>query len=134
MLTDIVIILRIFKCKKIKLYVSANNNNLVIKHESKQQLIIPFLLFSYEAENGINVEESGHPSNLPDNPVVSAGSFKYTDPDGTPVSLQYVADENGFQPQGAHLPVAPTPPPIPEYIARALDWIAAHPAPPEKNF
>lgn len=30
----------------------------------------------------------------------------------------------GFQPQGDHLPVAPA---IPEAIARALEWIAAHP-------
>ncbi|GJQ69749.1 hypothetical protein Trydic_g22311 [Trypoxylus dichotomus] len=90
--------------------------------------------YGYEAENGINVEETGRPSNLPENPVVSTGSFKYTGTDGVPYSIQYVADENGFQPQGAHLPVAPEAPPIPAYIARALDWIAAHPAPPEKSF
>lgn len=35
-----------------------------------------------------------------------------------------MANEEGFQPQGAHLPTSP---PIPEAILRALDWIAAHP-------
>ncbi|KAI4465718.1 cuticle protein [Holotrichia oblita] len=88
--------------------------------------------YSFEAENGISVEEAGHTSANAENAVVASGNFKYTGPDGVPYSVQYVADENGFQPQAAHLPVAPTPPPIPAYIARALDWIAAHPAPPEK--
>lgn len=52
------------------------------------------------------------------------GSYHYTSPEGIPVSIVYVADENGFQPQGDVLPQAP---PIPEAIQRALAWNAAHP-------
>lgn len=54
------------------------------------------------------------------------GSAQWTAPDGTPISISYVANEDGFQPQGDHLP---TPPPIPPAIQRALEWIAAHPEP-----
>ena len=46
------------------------------------------------------------------------GSYSYTGPDGITVSLTYTADENGFVPQGDHLP---TPPPIPEAILRSLE-------------
>lgn len=60
-----------------------------------------------------------------DEPAMEAqGSYQYVAPDGTPIAVQYVANENGFQPQGEHIPTAP---PIPEAILRALDWIAAHP-------
>lgn len=60
------------------------------------------------------------------------GSFQYVAPDGTPISLTYVANEGGFQPQGDHLP---TPPPIPDAIRRALEYIASQPKPaPNKPY
>ncbi|KAI8040243.1 pupal cuticle protein Edg-78E [Drosophila gunungcola] len=73
--------------------------------------------YAYETSNGIQVQEAGNANGV-------SGSSSFIAPDGTPISLSYVADENGFQPQGAHLP---TPPPIPEAILRALEYIAAHP-------
>lgn len=46
----------------------------------------------------------------------------YTAPDGTPVEVKFVADENGYQPESALLPVAPAfPHPIPQFV---LDQIA----------
>ncbi|XP_066943594.1 cuticle protein CP14.6-like [Macrobrachium rosenbergii] len=74
-----------------------------------------------ETENGIVLADSGSPQG-PEGAVVAAGSFSYTAPDGTPVILKYVADENGFQPQSDLLPVAPEfPHPIPQFV---LDQIA----------
>lgn len=49
--------------------------------------------------------------------IVQTGSYSYIAPDGTVISVQYVADENGFQAFGDHLP---TPPPIPEPILHSL--------------
>lgn len=85
--------------------------------------------YAYETENGIAVSEQGSPQPLGEKgePVVVAqGQFQYTAPDGTPIAVQYSADETGFHPQGAHLPVAP---PVPEQIQRAIDYILAHPQP-----
>ncbi|KAJ3654480.1 hypothetical protein Zmor_013667 [Zophobas morio] len=88
--------------------------------------------WSYETENGIAAQEQGvlKNANSPEPAEEAQGSFSYTAPDGTPISIQYVANENGFQPQGAHLPV---PPPIPPQIQRALEWIAAHPEPEQQR-
>lgn len=82
-------------------------------------------MFSFETSNGISHQESGQPKQVDnETPVVSQGSDSYTAPDGQQVSITYVADENGFQVQGSHIPTAP---PIPPEIQRALEWNAAHP-------
>lgn len=61
---------------------------------------------------------------------MAQGQFHYTSPEGQVIQLSYIADENGFQPQGDHLP---TPPPIPPAIQRALDYLATLPSTPEPN-
>ncbi|CAG9858247.1 unnamed protein product [Phyllotreta striolata] len=88
--------------------------------------------WSFETGNGIQAQEQGQIKNQGtenEGPSVQ-GSVQYTSEDGTPISLTYVADENGFQPQGDHLP---TPPPIPEAIQKALEWNAAHPEEDQEN-
>ncbi|XP_076675614.1 cuticular protein 21 [Andrena cerasifolii] len=84
-------------------------------------------VFSYETGNGIKAEEHGQLKKLNETSAVIAvqGSYSYSVAEGSsPVALSYVADENGFQPKGEHLP---TPHPIPAGILRALEYIAAHP-------
>lgn len=86
--------------------------------------------YNFETGNGIKAFEHGEPKKSVQKDSESEyalyvqGSFNYPSPDGTPISLNYVADENGFQAEGDHLP---TPPPIPEAVLRALEYIAAHP-------
>ncbi|KAJ8717014.1 hypothetical protein PYW08_005413 [Mythimna loreyi] len=70
--------------------------------------------YAYETENGIYAEESG----VATNGVQAQGGYSYTGDDGKVYSIRYTADENGFRPQGDHLP---TPPPIPEEILKALE-------------
>ncbi|XP_042893827.1 cuticle protein AMP1A-like [Penaeus japonicus] len=74
-----------------------------------------------ETANGISLSQSGSPDG-PDGAIVKAGQYSYTAPDGTLVSVKFVANENGFQPQSDLLPVAPEfPHPIPQFV---LDQIA----------
>ncbi|XP_063830501.1 pupal cuticle protein 36-like [Ostrinia nubilalis] len=70
--------------------------------------------YDFETSNGIRADASG----VATNGVQSQGSFAYKGDDGQDYSITYTADENGYQPQGAHLP---TPPPIPEAILKSLE-------------
>lgn len=50
------------------------------------------------------------------------GSYSYTSPEGQVITVNYIANEFGFQPVGDHIP---TPPPIPEAILKSLQHISA---------
>ncbi|KAG5330970.1 CUD1 protein, partial [Acromyrmex heyeri] len=82
--------------------------------------------YGYQTGNGIQAQEEGQLFNIAkdEDALRVQGSFSYTDENGIPISLSYIADENGFHPQGEHLPVAP---PIPSAILRALEYNAQHP-------
>lgn len=96
------------------------------------QSLKPYFI-SYETGNGIKLEgsgftkkallpkfdENGAPQGEAEQDVlVQVGSYSYTAPDGQLITVKYIADENGFQPQGDHLP---TPPSVPEAIVNALN-------------
>ncbi|XP_055320732.1 larval cuticle protein 65Ag1-like [Sitodiplosis mosellana] len=83
--------------------------------------------YAYETSNGIAAKEQGQLKQIgSESGIAAQGSYQYTAPDGTPVQIQYVADENGFQPQGAAIP---TPPPLPAAIIRALEYLARNARP-----
>ncbi|CAG9769051.1 unnamed protein product [Ceutorhynchus assimilis] len=90
--------------------------------------------YNYESGDGSKQEQHGVPKVLEKDVVIEAveGSVSFSDPDGVKHELTYVADENGYQPKSADLPVAPPAPEIPAAIQRALDWNAAHPEPEMK--
>lgn len=79
--------------------------------------------YSYETGNGIQAQEEGHLKHEDNDAEVmeARGSFSYTGDDGQVYQVSYVANENGFQPEGAHLPT------VPPLIKRALKYIAEHP-------
>ncbi|KAM7342780.1 larval cuticle protein 4-like [Cochliomyia hominivorax] len=76
--------------------------------------------FNYHLEttNGISAKASGDAyGNV-------QGDFQWISPEGEHVAVNYVADENGYQPSSD---ILPTPHPIPDAILKALDYIASHP-------
>ncbi|KAG5675021.1 hypothetical protein PVAND_004961 [Polypedilum vanderplanki] len=87
--------------------------------------------YAYETGNGIQAEEEGYLKNpgTEEEAQVSRGKYSYTSPEGELIEVIWEADENGFRPQGAHLP---TPPPIPPEIQRALEYLASLPQTTEK--
>lgn len=77
----------------------------------------------FESADGVKREEEGSQKQITpeDAGATKKGSWSYTAPEGDNVQMSFVADENGFVPQGSHLPVAPEPSPA---IKRALAQIA----------
>ncbi|XP_011494632.1 PREDICTED: endocuticle structural protein SgAbd-6-like [Ceratosolen solmsi marchali] len=65
--------------------------------------------FAYELSDGSTREESAQVETrgVEDAVLRVRGSYSWVNPeDGQVYTVTYIADENGFQPQGAHLPVA----------------------------
>lgn len=84
-------------------------------------LLRRFLCLRYETENGISAEESGKLANpgTDAEAIRAKGFFRYTGPDNVLYSVTYTADENGFLPEGDHLP---TPPPLPDALIKAIEF------------
>lgn len=64
------------------------------------------LVFSFETSHGSRHDESGEVRNVGSEheSLTVRGSYSYVGPDGVTYTVHYVADQNGFQPQGKHLP------------------------------
>ncbi|XP_034666250.1 pupal cuticle protein [Drosophila subobscura] len=71
--------------------------------------------YAYETSNGISASQGGLGG------VSVQGGSSYTSPEGSVISVSYVADETGYHPVGDHIPK------VPDYILRALEYIRTHP-------
>ncbi|EDV95669.1 larval cuticle protein 65Ag1 [Drosophila grimshawi] len=62
--------------------------------------------FAVETSDGKTHQEEGQLKNLGTEreAIAVRGFYTYVGDDGQTYTLNYVADENGFQPEGAHLP------------------------------
>ena len=76
---------------------------------------------SFASEDGIQVEAKGVQKQVGSNPedigTVSRGFYSYVSPEGITFTVHWIADENGFQATGEHLP---TPPPMPAHVVKLL--------------
>ncbi|KAL1394778.1 hypothetical protein pipiens_002992 [Culex pipiens pipiens] len=97
----------------------ASGDQIGIKEQTRE-LNEDGYFYRFLNENNIEVAESGRIENRgSDNEVLRAkGFYEYIGDDGVRYRVDYIADENGFQPTADHLP---TPPPIPEEILRSLE-------------
>ncbi|XP_030747948.1 endocuticle structural glycoprotein SgAbd-2-like [Sitophilus oryzae] len=80
--------------------------------------------YSYVSGDGSQAQAQGYLKNQGQKDAeaeVIQGSYSYTAPDGTPITVNWIADENGFRAEGSHIP---TPPPIPAEIQKSLVQIS----------
>ncbi|KAH8364466.1 hypothetical protein KR084_007227 [Drosophila pseudotakahashii] len=65
--------------------------------------------YEWKTSDGQAAEAQGHLNNVGSDheSLAVKGSYSFVGDDGQTYVVNYIADENGFQPQGAHLPVAP---------------------------
>lgn len=79
--------------------------------------------FDFAQSSGLEFKEVGQGG------LYAQGSYQYISPEGEHIAVTYRADETGFHPESD---ILPTPPPIPSYILKALEYIREHPSAEEK--
>ncbi|KAM0734287.1 Flexible cuticle protein 12 [Formica fusca] len=84
-----------------------NSQTVLVKETPSNNIGIDGYQFGYELSNGQAHQESAQLVNAgqENESIAVRGSFTYVDPvTNVRYTVNYIADENGFQPQGEHLP------------------------------
>ncbi|KAJ3654486.1 hypothetical protein Zmor_013673 [Zophobas morio] len=86
--------------------------------------------FSYESGDGSKVQQDGELKTIDKENAGEAvqGFYEYKGEDGKTYKVSYTADENGYVPQGEHIPQTPP------LIQRALAYLATAPPPKDSKY
>ncbi|XP_017048714.1 pupal cuticle protein Edg-78E [Drosophila ficusphila] len=76
--------------------------------------------FEFQTTNGITTKGAGNENG-------AVGVVQFVSLEGIPVTFSYVADANGYQPTGDHIPA------IPLHVIRQLEYIRSHPPVDERR-
>ncbi|XP_037044865.1 flexible cuticle protein 12-like [Bradysia coprophila] len=84
-----------------------SKNAQVLRYEN-DNIGIDGYKFAYETSDGVARQEEAELKNVGTDHAALAvrGTISWVAADGQQYSLNYVADENGYRPEGAHLPKA----------------------------
>uniref|UniRef100_A0A182Q632 Uncharacterized protein n=1 Tax=Anopheles farauti TaxID=69004 RepID=A0A182Q632_9DIPT len=82
--------------------VAANQNAKTLRYENVQDGDASYK-FAFESDDGISRQEQGELKTEEEGMNVQ-GNFKFVADDGQEYEVQYVADSQGFHPEGAHIP------------------------------
>ncbi|CAH0407744.1 unnamed protein product [Chilo suppressalis] len=108
-------------------YVPVEGVNKDVKAEtlrSETEVFPDGFQYTYETSNGISAASNGELKKVNNvDTLVVRGQYQYVSSEGVPITVTYIADENGYQPQSDVLPVAP---PVPVAIARAVEYLRTH--------
>ncbi|EAT45452.1 AAEL003225-PA [Aedes aegypti] len=98
---------------------SSNGQNVGVKEDTRELNEDGSYFYKVLSDNDIEFSETGRVENLGADASAMRvkGYYEFVGDDGVRYRVDYIADENGFQPTGDHLP---TPPPIPEEIYESL--------------
>ncbi|KAJ6633498.1 Flexible cuticle protein 12 [Pseudolycoriella hygida] len=85
--------------------VDDSQNAQILKYEN-DNIGVDGYNFAYETSDGVSRSEQAVLKNpgTEQEAIAVRGTVTWTAADGVQYTLNYIADENGFQPEGAHLP------------------------------
>ncbi|CAD7083179.1 unnamed protein product [Hermetia illucens] len=85
--------------------VDDSRNAQILRYEN-ENIGVDGYKFAYETSDGVSRSEEAQLKNVgtENEALVVRGTITWIAADGQSYTLNYIADENGFQPQGAHLP------------------------------
>ncbi|KAJ6633496.1 Flexible cuticle protein 12 [Pseudolycoriella hygida] len=85
--------------------VDDSKNAVILKYEN-DNIGVDGYKFAYETSDGVSRSEEGELKNpgTEQEAISVRGTITWIAADGVEYTLNYIADENGFQPEGAHLP------------------------------